>query len=186
MNKQPLTTERLILRAWEEKDIDDLVEGLNNLEVSKWMGLVPYPYTLKIAADWIASCQKLSHDEQNYEWAIVLKSENKVIGGTGLSDIDAAQGTAGRGGIWLNSNYHGYGYGTEAFNCRLDFAFNTLGLRRVSNGFLVGNQCSQKMQEKLGYKIEGLKRQAYLCVADGQIKDEVMTGLLREEWRGLA
>lgn len=38
------------------------------------------------------------------------------------------------------------------------------------------------MQEKLGYKIEGLRRKAFVCMADGEVKDEYITGLLKEEW----
>jgi RimJ/RimL family protein N-acetyltransferase len=32
-----LETKRLILREWNEDDVDDLVDGLNNIEVSKWL-----------------------------------------------------------------------------------------------------------------------------------------------------
>lgn len=40
-----IESERLILRSYEDKDEADLVEGLNNLNVSKWMAGVPFPYT---------------------------------------------------------------------------------------------------------------------------------------------
>lgn len=38
-----IESRRIILRNWEEKDINDLVEGLNNINVSKWMASVPFP-----------------------------------------------------------------------------------------------------------------------------------------------
>jgi [ribosomal protein S5]-alanine N-acetyltransferase len=38
------------------------------------------------------------------------------------------------------------------------------------------------MQERLGYKIEGRRRKKYYCLADGELKDEIITGLLKEEW----
>jgi len=53
-----LETNRLILREWTLNDIDDLVEGLNNIEVSKWLAFVSYPYTKKDAKDWIRLCMK--------------------------------------------------------------------------------------------------------------------------------
>ena len=52
-NKVILETERLILRPWEDKDALDLVEGLNNLNVSKWLAAVPYPYTMDDAISFI-------------------------------------------------------------------------------------------------------------------------------------
>ena len=58
----------------------------------------------------------------------------------------------------------------------------TLNLKRLENGYFNGNDSSQKMQEKLGYKMEGLKRKSLKCKADGEIKDEYFSSLLKEEW----
>ena len=175
-----LNTSRLVLRKWTENDIHDLIEGLNNIEVSKWLVLVPYPYTKANAQSFINfSIQNFGNP--SYEFAIELKSEKKVIGGTSVSSINVQHGTA-RGGIWLNANYHGQGYGSEAFGKRIEFAFNELKLRRLENGYLEGNQASFKMQEKFGYVLEGKRRKGFLCRADGQLKDEYITGLLIDEW----
>jgi len=38
------------------------------------------------------------------------------------------------------------------------------------------------MLEKFGYQVEGLRRKAFRCLADGRLKDECLTGLLVEEW----
>ena len=48
-----LETERLVLRDWEQNDIEDIVEGLNDIEVSKWLAFIPYPYTSEHAKNWI-------------------------------------------------------------------------------------------------------------------------------------
>ncbi len=178
-----LETNRLILREWQSKDIEDLVEGLNNIEVSRWLAYIPCPYTERDAKEWISFCISNAENDKrkSYQFAIELKDVNKVIGGTSLDNINAIQGTAG-GGIWINEKYHGQGFGMEAFNKRIDFAFNNLKLRRLDNGFFEGNKSSSKMQEKLGYKIEGKRRKGFLCLADGQHKDEIITGLLKEEW----
>ncbi len=178
-----LETKRLILREWDQKDINDLIEGLNNLEVSRWLAFVPYPYTLNDAEKWIKFCIdniKKGSAGSSYDFAIELKSEKKVIGGVSLDKINKFQGTAG-GGIWINAKYHGQGYGTEAFGRRIDFAFNELKLRRLENGFFEGNKSSFKMQEKFGYKIEGIRRKAFKSMATGEIMDEHMTGLLKED-----
>lgn len=180
-----LETKRLILRDWIESDIDDLIEGLNNIEVSKWLVTVPYPYTKENAESFIAYCLNNTSDfvdRSSYDFAIELKSEKKVIGGTNVKNINSLHKTAG-GGIWINAAYHGYGYGTEAFSKRIDFAFDELNLRRLENGYLEGNLASQKMQEKLGYTVEGKRRRGFFCMADGQLKDEYTTGLLVEDWK---
>ena len=48
-----IESSRLILRLWQENDINDLIEGLNNINVSKWMASIPFPYTQKDAIDFI-------------------------------------------------------------------------------------------------------------------------------------
>ena len=177
MNKIIIETPRLLLREWTLEDADDVVEGLNNLEVSKWMAFVPYPYTKKDAVNYINK----SLESKDLNFAIVLKEENKVIGGTQLRNVDLVQGTAS-GGIWLNEKYQGKGYGTEAWGARIKYAFDVLGLRRLENGFFKGNEKSFKMQQKFGYKEEGLRRKRYICMSTGKIVDEYITGLLKEEW----
>ncbi|MFA5406655.1 MAG: GNAT family protein [Candidatus Nanoarchaeia archaeon] len=179
-----LETKRLILREWTKKDVDDIVEGLNNLAVSKWLAAVPHPYTRKDALEWVSRSLRNARQKERiaYAFAIELKSERKVIGGLTLDKINKFQGTAG-GGIWLNAKYHGHGYGTEAWGERIRFAFEDLGLRRLDNGYFKGNKASQRMQEQFGYKVEGLRREGFRCKADGKIKDEYTTGLLKKEWK---
>lgn len=172
-----IETERLILRPFKLTDADDIVEGLNNLNVSKWLAFVPYPYTREDAIKYIED----SINNKLYNFAIVLKSENKVIGSTQLSNISKIHGTAG-GGIWINEKYHGNSYGTEAWGARIRYAFNELGLRRLENGYFEGNESSFKMQEKFGYKNEGVRRKKFISMATGKVEDEYITGLLKEEW----
>lgn len=181
--KMRLETERLTLRDWELRDLSDLVEGLNDLSTTKWLAFVPHPYSEADAKKWIEFCLSLSVAGQRsaYEFAVELKSEQKIIGGVSLNRISSVHGTAG-GGIWMNSRYQGHGYGSEAFGEKIRFAFEELKLRRLENGFFKGNEASLRMQQRFGFKLEGEKRSAYLCMADGQLKNECITGLLREEW----
>lgn len=172
-----IETERLILRRWKLTDADDLVEGLNNINVSKWQSHTPYPYTKD---DAIAFINK-AIDTKAYFFAVVYKENNKVIGGVQIRNIDLEQGTAS-GGIWINEDYQGIGIGKETWGARIKYAFEYLNLRRLENGFFEGNERSFKMQEYFGYKLEGVRRQKYKSLATGKISDECVTGLLRSEW----
>ncbi|MCW7481191.1 GNAT family N-acetyltransferase [Leptospira kanakyensis] len=179
-----LETDRLVLREWKQEDIHDLIEGLNHLEVSKWLAFVPFPYTEEDAKTWIRyniDNDKKDDKRNSYHFAIELKENKKVIGGVSLDKINQFQGTAS-GGIWINANYQKLGLGTEAFGKRIEFAFQELKLRRLENGYFDGNPSSLKMQKKFGYKIEGKRRKAFICMATNEIMDENITGLLKEEW----
>jgi RimJ/RimL family protein N-acetyltransferase len=180
-----LETARLVLRDWTPADIPDLIEGLNDVSVSRWLAVVPHPYTKAAAESWLAYCANLSKkgpEREQYEFAIELKAAQKVIGGVSVTRVSRVHGTAG-GGIWLNARYQGQGYGTEAFGEKIRFAFVDLHLRRLENGFFKGNDASFALQQRFGYQLEGERRQAYHCLADGTVKDECITGLLKDEWK---
>ncbi len=172
-----IETERLLLRQYKPEDADDIVEGLNNINVTKWLQGAPYPYTKEDAIRFINE----SIENHLYNFAIVLKHENKVIGGTQLTNIDLHNGTAG-GGIWISEKYWGHGFGSEAFGARIQYAFEVLGLRRLENGYFKDNEKSHKMQLRFGYKDEGIRRQRFISRASEKIEDEYITGLLKEEW----
>ena len=106
-----IESKRLILRSWKIEDVADLVEGLNNIEVAKWMVDVPHPYTKNDAKRFI---ERANNNDKNIkiELAIVLKESNKVIGGIKIRNINKKDGTAG-GGIWINEKYQKNGYGDE-------------------------------------------------------------------------
>ncbi len=179
-----LTTARLVLRDWRTADVSDLIEGLDDLRVSQWLAFVPHPYTNADAERWLALCAQLTQQgatRAQYEFAIEESATQKVIGGVSLTRVDRVHGTAG-GGIWMNARYQGRGYGREAFAEKIRFAFEDLQLRRLENGFFKGNEASLAMQRRFGYRLEGERRQAYRCMADGVLKDECITGLLRAEW----
>jgi len=73
-----IESKRIILRTWQDEDINDLVEGLNNINVSKWMAGVPYPYTENDAKDFINQVQK-QDTSLNISLAKVLKEEKPNV-----------------------------------------------------------------------------------------------------------
>ena len=181
-----LETKRLILRELEQGDQKQLIEGINNLNISKWLLVVPYPYNKKDADWWIKNCIKnyKKKDKETYPLAIELKEEKKIIGGIGLDDINKFQGRASVG-YWIAEPYWKKGYASEALSELLKFAFNKLKLRRIEANVFVGNPASGKLLEKFGAKLEGTLRKASKCKADGKIKEDYVYGLLKEEWKPL-
>jgi len=179
-----IITKRLILRPLENKDCNSLIENLNNLHVSKWLLVVPYPYKIKDAKWWVNHTKRQwkDKDKKDFNFGIELKEEKKVIGGIGLTKVDKFNGTA-EVGYWLGENYWRMGYGSEALEVILKLAFNKLKLRRITAGVFEGNPSSGKLLEKFGATYEGMKRKSHRCKADGKIKSEIIYGLLKEDWK---
>jgi RimJ/RimL family protein N-acetyltransferase len=102
-----------------------------------------------------------------------------VIGGVSLNKIDWKVGTGG-GGTWIANHYQGRGYGREAFEAKIRFAFCELGLTKLVNGYFDGNEISWAMQRKLGYR--RVAEVTSRCMADGRQTIEHVTTLLRSDW----
>ena len=179
-----LETERLILRYWKQGDQKQLIEVINNLNISKWILVIPHPYTKKDANWWINHCleKQKKKEKDGYSFAIELKEENKIIRGIGLDSVNESQKKASVG-YWLAEPYWRKGYASEALEEILKFVFTRLKLNRLEADVFVGNPSSGKLLEKFGAKLEGTKRKGARCKATGEIHDEYIYGLLKEEWK---
>ena len=179
-----LETERLILRPPAKKDVKDLVEGLNNIKVSRYLSSVAFPYTKKHAFEWIKITQKEARKKkrEKYNFAIELKSEKKDIGGIGVFDYSSWEGSA-EIGYWLNEKYWKMGIMSEALQRILEFCFNTLKVRRVVIGTYTDNVASNILIKKFGLKLEATFREDGRPKSTGKIHSTHYYGLLRSEWK---
>jgi RimJ/RimL family protein N-acetyltransferase len=107
-------------------------------------------------------------------------SGNRLIGSVDLGGIDWVCGNAWVGIGIGEREYWGKGFGTEAMNLILDFAFGCLNLRRVSLTVFEYNLRGMKSYLKVGFKEEGRERQ--WMQRGGERYDLIYMGILREEW----
>ena len=180
-----IETKRLILRSFRNDDWKDLVEGLNDLQVTKTLANVPHPYTKKDAMWWINRQKKLWAAKKRrkvYEFAIELKSEKKLIGGSGFNKINKFTKTA-ISGSWIARKYWRNGYIKEAKIALIDFAFNKLKLQKLETEAFVENKVSNSMSKKLGYKLEGTRKRSHRSKATGKWHDINEYGLFKIDWK---
>jgi RimJ/RimL family protein N-acetyltransferase len=106
--------------------------------------------------------------------------DDRLLGDVGLEVTEWNAGDAYVGIGIGDRELWGRGYGTEAMNLALGFAFTELNLRRVTLTVFEYNPRAVRSYEKAGFRHEGRKRQA-LC-REGKRWDEIYMGILREEW----
>ncbi len=83
-------------------------------------------------------------------------------------------------GITLARPYQNQGYGSEAINWALDWAFRRAAMHRVSIGTVSFNLRGQHLYKKLGFVEEGRSRESVWH--DRKWYDSVSYGMLESEW----
>lgn len=179
-----IKTKRLILRDLERNDRRDLAEQANNLNVSRYLETVPYPYSIKDAESFIKHCKKEARKKprEKYELGIELKQEKKLIGIISLTKVDRFNKTGGFG-YWLGEKYWKQGIMTEAFEKLIAYAFTKLRLQRLNVEAFVENEASNALIRKMGFRYEGTRLKFMRSKSTGKIHDIHIYGLLKEEWR---
>jgi RimJ/RimL family protein N-acetyltransferase len=126
--------------------------------------------------------EKFSEKEQVNETFFLVRSleGNTLIGFVGLFGIEWNHGDAWVGIGIGDRQYWGKGYGTDAMRVILRYAFTELNLHRITLGVFEYNSRAIRSYEKAGFIIEGRFRQQ--LHREGRHWDEIMMGILREEW----
>jgi RimJ/RimL family protein N-acetyltransferase len=174
-----IVTERLILRPPTLKDAEDIAANANNLEVSRYLALVPYPYRAKDARDFIKLRRKKAKHNP-YNFGIILKHSGKLVGMIGLTGLDKFSGKA-EVGYWLGKKYWRQGITEEALRAIVKFAFQKIKLVRLEAGALVENKASANLLKKVGFRKEGLKRKGARPKSTSKWHDTYIFGLLRSD-----
>jgi RimJ/RimL family protein N-acetyltransferase len=105
--------------------------------------------------------------------------ENDVrrIGNVNLSDADYKRPELG---YWLVPEVHDKGYGKEAVALVVEYVFQQYDTPAVGAEAYDYNDASRGLLESLGFTEEGRRRK--FMFVEGQHRDMVQYGLLREEW----
>lgn len=153
-----LTTERLVLREFEEGDWPAVLSYQSDPRYLRY-----YAWTHRTEQDVRAFVRGLMdlREEQprtRYQLAITLPPDGRLIGNCGIrkQSPDAREADIG---YELDSRYWGYGYATEAARALLAFGFNDLGLHRIWAWCIAENAGSAHVLEKIGMRQEGRLRE---------------------------
>ena len=177
-----LDGERLHVRWLAAADVSALFAVFSDPEVVKFWSR-PALRSEAEAVQLLAQIHSRFAEGTLYQWGIALKADDGVIGTCTLADVNPEHLRA-EIGFALGRAHWGRGYAAEAIGAVLDFAFDTLGLRRIEADVDPHNDRSARCLEKFGFVREGYARERYLI--EGAVFDSVLYGLLRSEFVGSA
>ena len=177
----PRRTERLVIRAYTDADLDVVLAYQSLPEVARY---IPWqrrtPESMPALMERKVAGTALANDDDVLELAVTLGADGRVIGEV-LLFLRSAEHQTGEIGWALDPAHQGRGYATEAAREILRMAFDDVGLRRVIARIDARNVASGRVCERLG-----MRREAELVEnqwINGELTTEVDYGLLRREWR---
>ncbi len=144
-----LKTKRLILRTWQEQDLDPMSTINQDPLVCEFLPKIGDRAVTKTLI------QLFINHYKNYgftAYAVELKSRGEFIGFVGLlmPSFEAHFMPAVEIGWRLDSQHWGKGYATEAAKAVVDFAITTLKLEEVVSFTVEKNIRSRRVMEKIG------------------------------------
>jgi RimJ/RimL family protein N-acetyltransferase len=129
--------------------------------------------------EWLEKQQE-GDSFEGVNFMIRTLDEDKAIGFVELDGISFHNGNSWVGIGIGEREYWDKGLGTEVMQIIARYAFDELGLHRLSLNVFGYNSRAIRVYEKAGYKIEG--RVAEAVHRGGKRWDIIFMGLLREDW----
>jgi ribosomal-protein-alanine N-acetyltransferase len=150
--KTIIETERLILRPFQLGDEEALFAMNTDPDVIRYAGNTPFA-SIDAAHDVLRNVIFKDYEVRGYgRFALVLKETGKVIGFSGvkyLADIEETEL-----GYRLMPQHWGKGLASESAVASIDFARDTLGLKRLIALVHPDNHGSANVVRKLGFSVE--------------------------------
>lgn len=168
---------KVMLREYRESDYEHIRSWVNNPEIVGTLSdIFLYPHSetqtrqfmeMTMSPDWTGFVIARAHTEE-------------YVGQIDFVKLDQKNGWGEIGIVIGREDNHGKGYGSEALELLLAFAFNQLRLNRVELLCWSFNQKGRRAYEKVGFVLEGVRRKKRY--RNGEYHDELCFGLLKEEW----
>ncbi len=171
-----ITTPRLMIRRFLPSDAAELHEYLSDQQVVKYEPYDPLSY-----AECVKEAQRRAYDDGF--WAVCLKDSGKLIGNIYFARQEYE---AFELGFVFNAAYQGKGYAYESAKAVMEYAFLSLGARRIIAMCNPDNSKSWSLLERLGLRREGHFKQNVYFRKDEHghpiWQDTFVYAILAKEW----
>ncbi|MFC3073998.1 GNAT family N-acetyltransferase [Shinella pollutisoli] len=162
-----LLSQRLVLRAPHEDDIDALAHLANNANIANMVARMPHPYTVADAADFVRRTRDGAIGKCVY--AITKADNGAFLGCCGIEPQDERTVELG---YWLGEPYWNRGYATEAAQAVTDMVFRTRDVEQIDARCRVMNIASRRVIQKCGFQFQ----------ATGMVQSLAVGGMVPVEW----
>lgn len=161
-------------------DIPTLAKWLEDIEdLAMFDRRVPVPLdAAAMESEWRTEIE--GREPRSSYWFRIDDDQGSASGMAGLIQISYVHGSALMP-MFVAKDIRGQGVGVRARALLLDLAFDQLRLARITSLHRADNVASRRLNEACAFKPEGCIRKG--CYAGGVYIDQMIYGVLAEEWR---
>lgn len=172
--------ERIMLREYRSDDLASIRRWVNDASiVSHLSDIFLYPHPLQASEQFLADI--LEGRSEGRGFVIADPETEAYIGQINLDRIDWKNRVGFIGVVIGEAHNLGKGYGTDAMNVLIDFAFLELNLNRLELEVYDFNERARRCYVACGFREEGRLREKQF--KNGRYVDVIMMGLLRADWQ---
>ena len=171
-------TELRLIEPHHAEQLDALIER-NRDHIKEWSSWLKDDRSINNTRDFIK--RNLTQFAENKGFAIAIWHKGEMAGQIEYNYLDWINRKT-EIGYWLGASFQGKGLVTKSCLVLIDYAFKELKLNRVEMHCGTENTRSRKIPENLGFREEGVIRQAQWL--HDRFVDLVIYGMLANEWRG--
>ena len=166
-----------LLNQSHAEELFELTDS-NREYLRQWLPWLDNNRYLQNTIDFIKYSQRQYEQNETQQYVVTYKGE--ICGVIGFHRIDWLNRSTSIG-YWLGESHQGRGLITKACATILDYSFGRMGLHRIEIRCATENYKSQAIPKRLGFKEEGLIRQAE-WLYDHYV-DHIIYGMLELDWQ---
>jgi RimJ/RimL family protein N-acetyltransferase len=155
----PLADEEVVLRPFEEPDLDRLVEACRDPAIAEYT-FIPAPYARSDAELFVSGQSERRRAGEAIDLAIRARGDGELLGATGLR-VFRPERFSCEIGYWVAPELRGRGIAPRAVRMLADWALDALPVRRIELTPDADNRASQRVAEKAGFELTGERRETF-------------------------
>lgn len=166
LRRTPLETSRVLLMPLELGDgaeLWDAVDG-SRWHLERWLPWVPFNNAPEASVRYAEACVSDWDAGRAVRFAIRDRQSRELLGVVGLDSCVHLHRSCELG-YWLRRDATGRGIMTEAARACVEFAFARMAMHRIRCAAATDNSASLRVIARLGFRFEGIARQAELVGA---------------------
>ncbi|HWI54276.1 MAG TPA: GNAT family protein [Desulfobacteria bacterium] len=171
-----LVGEKVVVRNLTRADVPMLVKWKNDPEIADLVRGAPINTTFEIESRRFAR----GIDDHDTLRLIIETLTGKPIGFISLGDIDRDSHKAEVGMLIGEKEFWDRGFGTEGLKLLIKYLFYEMDFNRIGLEVFEYNTRAKKAYQKIGFKVEGLLRQALF--RKNKYYDIFIMGILKQDF----